>query len=1396
MNIHRVALLLPQVSLEDAGLAEVASLHLWNQQLDVCMRVPGLSVCVPSEVGGQFSWRLPLASEVEHAQTKEFFRLHRREELVWAEVSLRGTGASVRLHSLKRSGERQSFDVLGADVGQALTGATEQWLASRGLGSLVTGFEEMKVAELVETLRVISGLVTAEQVRQALNAVAAVESATLYLVSDAASAEEDSDDDASDDEEASDDDSDESDSDDSDDDSDDDDDDSDDDDDDDDSDDDDSDSDDASDDESGDEDANDDESEDQSDAGPSPRPSPPTAGAREKLGARTSWASVRTLHSILGGKVGPLLEELDPTHPWSLWNRFEATQAHAPDFALLRECIDAAPGWDLPHGSVPIDEDELSEPETDEEQELRPTSLEQIASAGFAAFADPESHEVGCAYSNALSDEGRDDEALRHFRHRVADFGDDSSEHIELMLVHEKAERIGDWVHEARVAARYHGCPIVEDLPWYPDQILVDLGESDALMQAGRLEEGIQLRKNRIDGLRASWPRHTAILEKWKRSPRFVAWAYAREGYYRGEDARTVEGFGRVEPDDGIDLGMLLDALVATGREAEAPLAWAQFGEGRGFATPYSRLKGARALFAAGAWRTGLEQLLDVTVCSPRRGDEAERAHVARMLSGIPEEVVSEHLGALLEAGALTLARFVARDLADFWPGAAKHEGVLRALATGAAPPAVKVSWPGLTDEARARIDAWGADPVPTLEAADRLVNGWPELVFGGEEETARLAYLATTALERYLRRALGTPSVLSGAFRTIAAEAFGGLGRRQHELKSPLFTAILATLEPLWAAVDARLAGRWLAFVEQSLHLEEHAAGELDAWLAPFPATNARLTSPERLTLLSLEAAQLTRKKPEGWEAIAAPMLETLAWATGSTGVGQWARTSTDLDALLSAAWLERTFGSEASILAAHACFAKGDGETAFTTLCVGLQNAGEEYRDKQLEKLKKPFTAAKLGVPFDFKKASNVVFEALQKGDPARAERAARWCLAIDPENGEVSRNLGLALAAQGKIPEALTCLVKATREQATQILVGVLYQSGKLPEALRVLDFASRWYTRADQWLTYGGVVYAAMDNPRTVKGYATAYQLDPEAFDTSQLNGYAGVLDEVGDSKTCEQIAEHLIRAAGKDVMWLTNGWNHLACAYIGQGRFDEAVKWAKKAVEKNPLPDNTENFRKTLERASKKERYVAAPVVPTEPQRHAAYLLAETGDLAAVLALATSDDWNARRAALRAARFRYASDNHTPVTKTARDTASLALEQSTAHAGLAATICRSFALDLRAEGLDCAAERVPDLGDRLTRHAFYEEFRSRGGVIVGDAPDLGETFVDREVFPGRPFGSTAKYLALLADLSSRPIGEALAQHQLDHAGYLEVCTRWGKQLDDDPALRRSVAVGLR
>ncbi len=1391
ISFHRVAFLEPRLTWNGASTDErrVAAMHLWHQQLDVCVRVPTLSIAMPNELGGGVPWGLPSDPDSNRERVKEAFATWRRDELLWLEATVKETSVGLTLHAIARDDQRRSFDAVGSDVGTALTTVLNAWLQASGLGALVAPCESMSVATMLNAVRQIASFIPAES-----RVLHAAETPMLELVKAAAEDEKSDDSDSDEEDSGEEDDADDEDSSDDDDDS--------------------SDDDDSDDDDDADEDLEDDDDgvdgDADGDAGPEGDSPEQLKKCLEALGS-PGWSLVRTAHSFLGGSISAELQRLDPDHPWSLWLAFAPTRSEDPDFDALRRCLAAAPGWWMPYDALTDDEDELPEPETDEAFEKRPTGLERTAAATFMVYANPASHQVGTNAARLLADEHRGGEALRILRDRVARFGRDSAEHIELLRLHEDTERIGDWVHEARESAWRHGCPMAPGAAWFPDQILVDLGESDALMQAGRLEEAIQLRGNRLDGLAGSWPRHTSILEKWKRSPRFVAWSYSREGAFRGEDARVVEGFGRVEPGDGVDLGLFLDALVATGREREVPMAWAHFGEGHEFGTAFARLRAARALFAAGAWKTGLEQLLEVSISAPQRGDEGERAHVARMLTGVPDEIVTSVLGELLDARAGSIAWHLGRELADFWPGAAKSRVVTWALGKQEAspPPPSVITIPGLDAASAKAIDELLAQQAPTLEAADALVNEWPERVFGGEPKdvTLRLAHTATRALDRYLRATLSAPMPVAGAFRTIAAEALEGLARRGEHLDVSIARAVLEALEPLWELVHPRVADRWLSAIDRSLLLEELTQGALGKLLAGLPNTDERLLTPERVALRSLELAQLYREKKDGWAAKVAPLAERLAWHTWDAGPIEWANAvvalreeeelhaDDALDALSAAAFLTRDHDAEASVLAALAQFEAGDGEAAFAILCAGLQPAGEEWRDKALARLKKPFEAAKLGVPFDFQKAANGVLQAFQKNDPVKAERLARWCLALDSENGEIARNLGLALAYQGRVTEALGFLVRATPEQATQILSGVLSQQQKVPEALAVLDFASRWFVRADQWLTYGGVVYGAMDNPRTVKAYATAWKLDPSVFDASQLNAYAGVLDEVGDAITCEKIARKLIEVAGKDVMWLTNGWNHLACALIGQGQFEEAAKWAKKAVDKNPLPDNTENFAKTLERAKKKQKLEVPPLGPAEPPRHEAYQLAENGDFTAAMAHLQSDDWNARRAALRASRFRFTSDNKVPVTKTARTAASTVLSQSTAQSAIAATICRSFALDLRAEGLDCAFDRPPDLGDRLTRAAFYEEFRARGGVIIGDAPDTKPPFVDAELFPGKPIARTSQYLALLADVGGRPFAEALATHQLDTAAYLEVCTRWGKAIDQDAALAKNVTNAL-
>jgi hypothetical protein len=51
------------------------------------------------------------------------------------------------------------------------------------------------------------------------------------------------------------------------------------------------------------------------------------------------------------------------------------------------------------------------------------------------------------------------------------------------------------------------------------------------------------------------------------------------------------------------------------------------------------------------------------------------------------------------------------------------------------------------------------------------------------------------------------------------------------------------------------------------------------------------------------------------------------------------------------------------------------------------------------------------------------------------------------------------------------------------------------------------------------------------------------------------------------------------------------------------------------------------------------------------------------------------------------------------------------------------------------------------------------------------------------------------VALIRDLAALSPREALAQFELDYAGYLEVATGWAAALAADPTLARTLAAGL-
>ncbi|HEU4610583.1 MAG TPA: tetratricopeptide repeat protein, partial [Kofleriaceae bacterium] len=983
--------------------------------------------------------------------------------------------------------------------------------------------------------------------------------------------------------------------------------------------------------------------------------------------------ALRLLELALREDLGDVILAVDPAHPQALFARFERAAAQGRDFALLRQVIASAPAWARAYEELHADGEHYGHVRRDV-----PSALEAVAAAGIAGMCRPGSLHALESIADRLADGGRVDEALRLLERAVIQHAEDPRAHLALLDLHERTDRPGAWLAQAMRSASLHGCPMDPVLPWYPDQIHVDLRAATALLNVGRLDEAIALRANRLEGREAAWPHHTRLLASWRKDPHFVAWSYAREGYFRGDEARTVEGFGRVEPGDSVDLTMFIDALVALGRADEVPLAWAQFGIGRGFTGPVARLAAARGLLAAGEWRRGIEELWRVELTEPGRDDHVALARCGLAMAAAPIDVIEAALGERVAIGAPTLARRMARDIADFVPAAAKSGVVARALGRGAGgnaqPTEFDTAWlNGFSPETRSRaaIDALfaelgplrrtppsGFDIADELQRGDRLVNRWLEVAFteASEDDPAALAqaaaYTAAQALGRYFAATTMPPSTIAGALRTVAGEALALVRTHRHALGDREARAVLGALDPLLRRVDRWIGTTWLGTVERSLGIDERSNGDVAGFSRDYPTIAARILGPEETAVLSWSVTTLHRERPDGWATKVVAQAPRLAAHTGFTGSDEWAdaivtqlaareiEQDEAIDALHTACYLADGVSAGPCVHAAKVLFDAGRAPAALAVLCAGLRAADAEERDRAIATLAEPWKRSKLDVPMAFEKVAAGVFEALQNGDAIRGEKLARWAVAYDPHNAEAHRNLGLALAMQGKVTEALSHLVHGTREQATQILSGVLYQHGKLPEAMAVLDYASRWYVRADQWLTYGGIAYAAQDNARTAKAYRLAYQLDPDAFDTSQLNAYAGVLDEVGDYTTCEAIANHLLRAANHDVMWQTNAWNHLACAYTGQGKFDEAIELATRAVEKNPLADNGSAFATTLERA--KARTAPTPVVqpPERTPREPIYALLEAGDHAAAAAQLGAKSWRVRRAALHAARFRF------------------------------------------------------------------------------------------------------------------------------------------------------------
>jgi len=1388
---HRIAFLVPDIKIEgnDGVYEREAAVLLWTACIETCQRHPRLSVLdteatplLPQD--GHFA---PQHAGRGGRATDAFYGPTRRDEVLWLEMLLSSKPGVVRLHAVGRDGKQESFDALGPKLGEQIQQVLGAWLTARGLGPLPKRFEPITSDDVLAVLRIIAPAL-AEQARAWSLPVVAKPTWSLAVVEEDDETVEEVGEQTADDplddfdrafERAI--------------------------------------------------DSTIDSTLDlvvPASVSAAPQRSL-TRPLVHRLPPAFKLSALRLLTLALREDLDEAILAIDPTQPQALFARFERTISQGADFALLRQVIASAPGWARPYEELrPSEQDDHAESAIAMAREV-PSDLEAVAAAGIATLCRPGALHALETIGELLADTGRIDEGMRLLERGVELHAEDPRAHLALLDMHERTDREGAWLDQALRSAEMHGCPMDPVLPWYPDQIHIDLRASTALLNVGRLDEAIALRANRLEGRELSWQHQARVLLTWRMDPRFVAWCYAREGYFRGDEARAIEGFGRIEPEDSVDLAIFIDSLVALGREDEVPLAWAQFGIGHGFDGAVARLAAARGLMAGGEWRRGIEELWRAALTQPGRDEHVLLARCGLVMAAAPIEVIEAALGERVAIGAPTLAKRMARDAADYVPAAAKSGVVARALGK-LTPLEFDPGWlSGFASDSRSRraIDALfaevgplrkappsGFDIADELQRGDRLVNRWLEVAFAeaSEDDHAALAqagaYIAAQALGRYLAITTMPPTTIGGALRTVAAGALALVRRHRTALGDREARAVLVTLEPVLRRVDRWIGTMWLGTVERSLGIDERSGGDVAGFARDCPTIAARILGPEETAVLSWSVARLHRERANGWAAKVVAQAGRLAWHTGFAGTDEFAdaivtqlasreiEQDDAIDALHTACYLAEGISAKPCVHAARVLFDAGRAPAALAVLSAGMRAAGEEWRDKAMDQLAEPWKRSKLDVPFEFDKLAAGVYESLKKGDALRGEKLARWACAYDPGNAEAHRNLGLALAMQGKITDAMCQLVKGTREQATQILSGVLYQNGKLSEALAVLDYASRWYARADQWLAYGGIAYAANDSARTAVAYGHAYELDPDAFDASQLNAYADVLDQVGDWTTCETIAQHLLRVAGNDRMWKANGWHHLACAFIGQGKFDEALELAQRAARENPLPENAPVFGETVERAHKRKKPTpvpqTAPIAPREP----IYALLEAGDHAAAAAQLGDPSWRVRRAALHASRFRFASENQVEVSPRARAAALAVLADSVGTMDHDALLARALALLIREQAY-FARDRVPHMGDRMTRDAFYQEFRARGGVVLGVDTAPPQTFVDREVVPGAKVSCASDYVALLRDLATLTPKEALAQFDLDEAGYLELAKAWAAALEADPSVAKTIAAGL-
>ena len=1038
---------------------------------------------------------------------------------------------------------------------------------------------------------------------------------------------------------------------------------------------------------------------------------------------------LRVLAELAGSAartLDPRILELDPSHPVARRNQYVTDLLRgAVDRRAILPLVAEAPMYGKPHLSI------WGEPFAAD----RPLESMGVRHQGIAASLMPANPYACHNYSLQLAEQDRLEESYRWADRATVVAPEFGAAHLDCVRRLRQVSRPGQAFAEAQYRCREildrAGAGRLPAADWQAPHhaaLLIAFVHLDV----GRIAEAIEL----ADDALAKLPDDTASQEAfawarkrishWKTDAGLLARAYAWEGYHRGDPGRAIVGLMRGRMADPDDCAMLLDSLVAVGREGEAAIAYHHCAgiDGAGLLGDGSaRLAAARALILDGELDEALDQIQTAQL---RRGQsrlEADINRTLRLAACRPAAEWNRVLERRLERGALRLARMAARDLADFVPGM-NAELVRRAL--GESPVvALDPAWfadliaalPAASGTAAQILARLARPDHDTPQAADRLAQEWWAALVPPQKDSdahAAGAVLALgVALAQYLAEAAGPPTPIAGAFRHIATEAMHLVRRRRYQIETGAIRALLRLVERL-APAPEWLLDRWLLRIERALDLEADHGAYLDALTAGLPTVARLLRGDERIGW-ELRLAHDLAADPSQYEATSmlfercARAVEaggtTRAWSAAAAAAGL---PQQHLDVHWLAALANPTGVAQPWLSLATGLLASGRATDGFAAACRGMTAATPKERQTASATIASAWQQAGLATPLDGDAAFHAGLAAASEGKLDLAVQHLRWAAALEPGNAQRGQSLAAALGKRGAGREAIRVLAAHERTDAPRLVGRALLDAGRFADAVAVLRYASRRFRSAEDWSLLALAPHRAGDDANAGDAGPPATRLG--AREPDLLGALATGLYRIGEFVECEQVAQKLIavRGAAKDVRAI--GLHAMARALAGQGRHVDAHPYAKEAARLQPNGELAAELIETMDRIVAQQAPPIRASAEISMERNA-FADLEAGRFELIETAFSSPSWGVTRAALAACELRHEDESGIPVAPRALEAALAVLDRSAGAADPEAVLARIRALRIR-DNAFIQIDPPPPLGLRMTTEEFLRAYVER------------------------------------------------------------------------------------